>query len=117
MRRGLSGLIVLGLVAGSSVIALAADLDISLVSTNSPVHHGEQVIIVIQTEPGATCRAHVFTTHVSYNLGPRKAAPDGRLTWTLRSAGAGTSVSGQVTTTCNAGGRQGTLTTPWEDQG
>jgi len=115
MRLGLSVLIVLGLVAGSTVIALAEDLNINLVSINTPVRPGDTVNIVVQTEPGASCVAHAAPRNGrEFTLGPTTAGTAGRVAWKIRTDNGAHNRSVAVDIMCKAGDRQGTLNTSYE---
>jgi len=113
MTRNISFKFGLGLLVCQSMSAYAAGLEVKLVSNNSPVRPCGGVVIVIATEPGATCagrrQAHDYSEVQlqSVNIGS-----DGRARWEW-SVLCGNHPGGSraVHINCTMGDRQGTLET------
>lgn len=92
--------------------ALADDLTVKLVSIVSSIKSGEEETLVVQTEPGATCRAHALSHKVNFNLAQRKAGSDGLVQWSWKTKRGGRDASTQqLEVACTAGDRKGTLLT------
>jgi hypothetical protein len=114
VRKG-TGLVIALIAAGMFVpAAMADDLKVELVSVPSNYMVGDQVTIVAQTEPGATCSGTIDWTaerkganaHSGFNLSRKTADSDGKVTWSWK-AQPGPAAKGQLTVTCDAGGKTG----------
>ncbi len=103
--------VMLGLIAGMSRTALVDELAIKLVSITSPVQRGATATVVIQTEPGAACKATFFGEYGSFNLGTKKVDKDGMARWSWPTANEPRAQgTRQVNVSCVAGDKKGQLT-------
>lgn len=107
-------LITLGLLGSMSTAAVAEEgLEVKLVSITSPVHPGNKVILVVQTEPAAACegqRQGHFGQKIL--LVSRTAGDDGLVSWNWQTlAGSHPVGNREVIVTCTTGNRKGSLKT------
>ncbi len=114
MQYRLVARLVLVLVLALTSLALAPQLQMTLVKVSSPVSRGDDATITVQTTPKASCMITVrYKSGPSRarGLGPQEADAQGRVTWTWRVGSRTTPGKWPVTVTCSSGGRQGTLET------
>lgn len=109
---GLAGLV------GAGTGAQAANLPLKLVSITRPVHPGDTVALVIQTQPGAVCtgeRQGHYGNEYSIKLPAKTIGADGRARWQW-SVLPGNHPIGKrgVRVTCTAGAAAGTLETNFD---
>jgi hypothetical protein len=97
--------------------AMADDLKVEIVSAPVTVTPGDQIALVVQTEPQAVCGGTVKWTaehkgpgNAAFNLPERKADGDGKVTWTWKAA-QGPAAHALITITCEASGKSGKAST------
>jgi hypothetical protein len=115
MRGRVSLALVLVVIAGTCITALAEDLPLKLVSIISPIGEGEKETLVVQTEPGAACQAHAIGKGVNFTLRPQVAGPKGLVSWSWTTTRGGYVVgTRQLQIVCTSGDRKATLLASFE---
>ncbi len=93
----------------------AADLAVTQVSGPLEVRPGGTVMLVVQTEPGASCdgrRQGHYGSDYSIPLGKQTAGPDGRASWHWDVLPGHNPIGKRgIKVTCSKDGRQGSLDT------
>ncbi len=102
----------------SITAARADDLAVKLISVTRPVHPGGEVVLVVQTQPGATCtgaRQGHFGNDYSIPLQPKSTGADGRAQWQWSVLNGKHPIGLRgVRVTCSAEGRSGALETQFD---
>jgi hypothetical protein len=116
--RSAAAVLALAALVGLSAGADADGLMVKLVSITRPVHPGGAVILVVQTQPGATCtgnRQGHYGNDYSIKLPTKTIGTDGRARWQW-SVLPGNRPIGErsVHVTCTAGGQTGTIETQFD---
>jgi hypothetical protein len=108
LRWGSTGMISVALMIASVTTVFATDLDIKVsTAADAPTHY---VAVMLQTEPGATCKAHVNATFGNFDLPATTTDANGKLTWGIRSNSYGKPAQGHITGTCRLKDREGSFT-------
>jgi len=97
-----------------AAISYAQQLEVKLVTLNSPVSPGHTTSIVIETAPHASCQISVqYKSGPSKAKGlvPKRADSEGQVNWTWWVGARTTRGVWPITVTCSAGALQGTLQT------